>query len=433
MNGIEINLTPTQGMKTEAKRFIQWKEEGQKGGTDTARRRARQILSGKELAVDVVAKMFSWKARHFVDRKAKGFRPNQEGYPSRSRVAHSAWGLPAGDNWVENKWKQIQAARNRLSVDNATRFNMDKKIYFETTTLSQIDKENGEIFGVSVISTPEAKGHNLKIDEASIQSFFDAVDGKQIKAYNTHSNNEGVGDVIGIWENFRIEQSEEFTKLLADFSALESWRKNKEEEYEAFFELAEKAPETFGVSAEFIGFGVQYNEDGEELEWNGEDEGDVFARAKEVHAFSIVTEPASNPTGLFSEKVDHPIPDESHFLEVVSEELQLAHDEKRAIELQLKMKTDLCELLERENKTSNELIEQLEEELRVEKLTLDVLKQKFEILKESGTSPIEGVAHEEEQKSVAEKIFSSSSWIEKQKLFAENISELSKNWRNLRQ
>ena len=80
-----------------------------------------------------------------------------------------------------------------------------------------------------------------------------------------------------------------------------------------------------------------------------------------------------------------------------------------------------------------ELIEQLEEELRVEKLTLDVLKQKFEILKESGTSPIEGVAHEEEQKSVAEKIFSSSSWIEKQKLFAENISELSKNWRNLRQ
>jgi hypothetical protein len=322
---------------------------------------------------------------------------------------------------------------------------MDKKIYFETTTLSKIDKENGEIFGVSVISTPEAKGHNLKIDHQSIQSFFDAVDGKQIKAYNTHSNNEGVGDVIGIWENFRIEESEEFTKLLADFSALESWRKNKEEEYESFFELAEKAPETFGVSAEFIGFGIQYNEDGEELEWDGETEGDVFARAKEVHAFSIVTEPASNPTGLFSEKTisqvpskknseeNHPIPDESHYLEFFAEELNELHTETKELKLELKLKTDLCELLEKESKSSHELIEQLEEELRVEKLTLDVLKEKFEILKQSGTSPIEGVVHEEEQKSVTEKIFSSSSWIEKQKLFAENISELSKNWRNLRQ
>ena len=382
MNGIEINLTPTQGMKTEAKRYIQWKEEGHKGGTDTARRRARQILSGKELAVDVVAKMYSWKARHFVDRKAKGFRPNQEGYPSRSRVAHSAWGLPAGDKWVENKWKQIQTARNRLSVDNSTRFNMDKKIYFETTTLSQIDKENGEIFGISVISTPEAKGHNLKIDEGSIQSFFDAVDGKQIKAYNTHSNNEGVGDVIGIWENFRIEQSEEFTKLLADFSALESWRKNKEEEYESFFELAEKAPETFGVSAEFIGYGIQYNEDGEEIEYDGESEGDVFARAKEVHAFSIVTEPASNPTGLFSEKQSDN--DVLHLLEVASKELNLSNEENRELQLQLKLKIELCELLEEQNSKANELIEQLEEEIRVGKLTLDVLKEKFEILKESG-------------------------------------------------
>ena len=325
-----------------------------------------------------------------------------------------------------------------MSVDNTTRFNMDKKIYFETTTLSQIDKENGEIFGVSVISTPEAKGHNLKIDHQSIQSFFDAVDGKQIKAYNTHSNNEGVGDVIGIWENFRIEESEEFTKLLADFSALESWRKNKEEEYESFFELAEKAPETFGVSAEFIGFGVQYNEEGEEIECDGESEGEVFARAKEVHAFSIVTEPASNPTGLFSENTRdqgniHPIPSESHYLEFFSEELKILHDEQSTLQLEVKMKTELCNLLEEQNEKANEQIKALEQSLELEKVKSSVFEEKFEILKESGTSPIEGIAHEEEQTSVQEKIFSANSWIEKQKLFQENITELSKEWKNLNQ
>ena len=167
---------------------------------------------------------------------------------------------------------------------------MNKKLYFQQTKLNRIDAENGEILGVSLISTPEAKGHGLKIDNQSIQSFFNAVEGKQIKAFMTHESNESPTDVIGIWENFRIEEDEEFTKLLADFSAMDSWRRNSPSEFDAFFELADKAPETFGVSAEFIGFGVTYNEEGEEEEWSGEEDEEVFARASEVQAFSIVCE-----------------------------------------------------------------------------------------------------------------------------------------------
>ena len=309
---------------------------------------------------------------------------------------------------------------------------MDKKIYFETTTLSQIDKENGTIFGISVISTPEAKGHNLKIDTKSIQSFFDAVEGKKIKAYNTHQNNESVGDVIGIWDNFRVEETEEFTKLLADFTALESWMKNKQEEYESFMQLAEVAPETFGVSAEFIGEGIQYNEEGEEIQWNGEDEGDVFARAKEVHAFSIVTQPASNPTGLFSEEL-HPIPSKDHYIEFVSEELKNVHDENKELNLNLKLKEEVCNLLEEQNKNKDKEIENLKDELKVQKLNNELIEKRFETFKNSGASPIEGVVHDEEEKTLSEKILSSNSWIEKQKLFSENISELSKNWRKLNQ
>ena len=50
VNGTEINLTPTSGMKTEAKRYKEWKKDGEAGGTDDAARRATQILSGSELS-----------------------------------------------------------------------------------------------------------------------------------------------------------------------------------------------------------------------------------------------------------------------------------------------------------------------------------------------------------------------------------------------
>ena len=46
VSGTEINLKPTDGMKTEARRYKEWKKEGRKGGTQVAAVRATQILSG---------------------------------------------------------------------------------------------------------------------------------------------------------------------------------------------------------------------------------------------------------------------------------------------------------------------------------------------------------------------------------------------------
>jgi hypothetical protein len=52
VNGTEINLMPTEGMRAEARRYRAWKEDGEAGGTDVAARRASQILSGDELSPD---------------------------------------------------------------------------------------------------------------------------------------------------------------------------------------------------------------------------------------------------------------------------------------------------------------------------------------------------------------------------------------------
>jgi len=114
VNGTDIDLTPTEGMKAGARQYKKWKEEGKKGGTAVAARRATQILSGKELSVDVVMRMFSFFSRHEVDKKAEGFKAGEKGYPSPGRVAWSAWGSDAGFSWSRKKSEQIKKARARF-------------------------------------------------------------------------------------------------------------------------------------------------------------------------------------------------------------------------------------------------------------------------------------------------------------------------------
>ena len=62
INGTEIDLMPTKGMRDEARKYRKWKAEGRAGGTDVAARRATQILGGNELSPDVVVQMSAWFA-----------------------------------------------------------------------------------------------------------------------------------------------------------------------------------------------------------------------------------------------------------------------------------------------------------------------------------------------------------------------------------
>jgi len=88
-------------MREEARRYRAWKEEGYKGGTDVAARRASQILSGDELSDNTIVTMSAWFARHEVDKKGEGFNSGEDGYPSPGRVAWAAWGGDAGKSWAD--------------------------------------------------------------------------------------------------------------------------------------------------------------------------------------------------------------------------------------------------------------------------------------------------------------------------------------------
>ena len=118
VEGVEIDLTPTAGMKEEAQRYRDWKADGEAGGTEVAARRATQILSGDELSPDVVIAMNAWFARHEVDKQGEGFSSGEDGYPSAGRVAWAAWGGDAGMRWSSGKADRIKEIRDRSMDTN---------------------------------------------------------------------------------------------------------------------------------------------------------------------------------------------------------------------------------------------------------------------------------------------------------------------------
>ena len=109
-----MSAMPSKGMREEAKRYRAWKQEGRKGGTEVAARRAGQILSGEELSDDTIVTMSAWFARHEVDKQGQGFKQGEEGYPSPGRVAWAAWGGDLGKAWAD----RLVAAMDRTMEES---------------------------------------------------------------------------------------------------------------------------------------------------------------------------------------------------------------------------------------------------------------------------------------------------------------------------
>lgn len=113
----DIDTKPTKGMIEEAKKGLEWRREYGRGGTQVAVARATNIKNGDNLSFDTIKRMNSFFARHEVDKKAEGFYPGEEGYPSAGRIAWSLWGGDSGQSWAKKKVKEIENVRDDLSDD----------------------------------------------------------------------------------------------------------------------------------------------------------------------------------------------------------------------------------------------------------------------------------------------------------------------------
>ena len=102
INGKRLKMAsykPTQGMKTEAQKGLDWRREHGRGGTAVGIARARDIVSGKNLSESTVKRMYSFFSRHEVDKQGEGFTPDEDGFPSNGRIAWALWGGDAGFRW----------------------------------------------------------------------------------------------------------------------------------------------------------------------------------------------------------------------------------------------------------------------------------------------------------------------------------------------
>ena len=113
----DIDTKPTKGMIEEAKKGLEWRREHGRGGTQVAVARATNIKNGDNLSFDTIKRMNSFFARHEVDKKAEGFYPGEEGYPSAGRIAWALWSGDAGQSWAKKKVKEIDAVRNDMCIN----------------------------------------------------------------------------------------------------------------------------------------------------------------------------------------------------------------------------------------------------------------------------------------------------------------------------
>jgi len=116
VGGEEVDLTPTEGMAKEAQKALDWKKDGQAGGTAVGMARAHQLVSKEQLSPSTVRRMHSFFSRHEVDKKGEGFRPGEPGYPSNGRVAWALWGGDPGQTWAAAKSKTLDRLEGK-SID----------------------------------------------------------------------------------------------------------------------------------------------------------------------------------------------------------------------------------------------------------------------------------------------------------------------------
>jgi hypothetical protein len=133
-----------------------------------------------------------------------------------------------------------------------------------------------KLSNVSILTIGEAKGHNLLIDQKSLEQALEVANSmKRIKV--TMGHGAEVSGILGYIDGFRIDGE----RLMGDLTLFNT------NEAQFVQHLAQVLPEGFGLSLTFSGVP-------EEIA------GDRFARVDEIFDISVVSSPAANSAGLFS-------------------------------------------------------------------------------------------------------------------------------------
>ena len=177
-----------------------------------------------------------------------------------------------------------------------------------------IDSEAGIIRGVSLITKGPALGHGVMIDDKTLEQVKTAAEQYSggLKVKLNHSG--GAGDIVGYIDTLRVSGE----KLLGDLHLLQT------SPHRAYIlEIAERIPDTFGLSIAFSGPSEKST-----------DKLTTLQRCSEIYSVDLVSEPAANPNGFFARKLKQLESDDSEYPEAEIEiKLPTMNDEmKEAIQ-----------------------------------------------------------------------------------------------------
>lgn len=98
--------------QAEAKKALAWHAEHHRGGTPVGMNSARILARGGQIGLRKVRHIAKYFPRHEVDKKGKGWRPGEDGFPSRGRIAWALWGGDPAWRWA----KQIVERENKKAL-----------------------------------------------------------------------------------------------------------------------------------------------------------------------------------------------------------------------------------------------------------------------------------------------------------------------------
>jgi len=92
--------TIPKSVQSEAKRALEWRKEHDRAGTPVGINTARTLAKGGQIGIRKVRHIAKYFPRHEVDKKGKGYKPGQDGYPSNGRIAWALWGGNSAKSWA---------------------------------------------------------------------------------------------------------------------------------------------------------------------------------------------------------------------------------------------------------------------------------------------------------------------------------------------
>ena len=97
----DIDFSVPKSVIEELMKGLKWHEEGHSGAglkSETVSW-ARRMANGSDISPEKAIKMRAWLARHESDKKGKGYKPGDDGFPSPGRVAWALWGGNPAVGW----------------------------------------------------------------------------------------------------------------------------------------------------------------------------------------------------------------------------------------------------------------------------------------------------------------------------------------------